>query len=37
MSAPSPPEPLIELEGITKVFGTGSAAFQALKGVDLKI
>ncbi len=29
--------PLIELEGITKVFGTGSAAFQALKGVDLTI
>lgn len=29
--------PLIELEGITKVFGTGPAAFQALKGVDLTI
>ena len=30
-------QPLIELEGITKVFGTGPAAFQALKGVDLTI
>ncbi|MEW4448792.1 ABC transporter ATP-binding protein [Qipengyuania sp. JC766] len=30
-------EPLIQLEGITKTFGTGSAAFQALKGVDLTI
>ncbi|MHA6316603.1 ABC transporter ATP-binding protein [Altererythrobacter sp. CAU 1778] len=29
--------PLIELEGITKTFGTGPAAFQALKGVDLTI
>jgi putative ABC transport system ATP-binding protein len=30
-------EPLIQLEGITKTFGTGAAAFQALKGVDLTI
>ncbi|MDE1467790.1 ABC transporter ATP-binding protein [Aurantiacibacter sp. D1-12] len=30
-------QPLIELEGITKTFGTGPAAFQALKGVDLSI
>jgi putative ABC transport system ATP-binding protein len=30
-------QPLIELEGITKTFGTGTAAFQALKGIDLKI
>ncbi|GAA4642388.1 ABC transporter ATP-binding protein [Pontixanthobacter gangjinensis] len=30
-------EPLIELEGITKTFGTGAAAFQALKGVDMTI
>lgn len=29
--------PLIELEGITKTFGEGPAAFQALKGVDLMI
>ena len=30
-------EPIIELEGITKTFGQGMAAFQALKGVDLTI
>ena len=30
-------EPLIELQGITKTFGTGAAAFQALKGVDFTI
>ena len=30
-------QPLIELEGITKTFGSGAAAFQALKGVDLTI
>ena len=29
--------PLIELRGITKTFGEGEAAFQALKGVDLTI
>jgi putative ABC transport system ATP-binding protein len=29
--------PIIELEGITKTFGSGAAAFQALKGVDLAI
>jgi len=29
--------PLIELEGITKVFGKGEAAFQALKGVDMRV
>jgi putative ABC transport system ATP-binding protein len=29
--------PLIQLEGITKTFGSGPAAFQALKGVDLTI
>ena len=28
---------LIELEGITKTFGQGAAAFQALKGIDLTI
>ena len=33
-TTPGSEEPLIELEGITKVFGTGAAAFQALKGVD---
>ncbi len=30
-------EPLIQLQGITKAFGSGAAAFQALKGVDLTI
>ena len=30
-------QPLIHLEGITKTFGSGAAAFQALKGVDLTI
>ena len=30
-------EPLISLRGVTKTFGTGPAAFQALKGVDLDI
>ena len=30
-------EPLIELSGITKTYGVGQAAFQALKGIDLKI
>jgi putative ABC transport system ATP-binding protein len=30
-------EPLIELKGITKTFGQGTAAFQALKGIDLRI
>ena len=29
--------PLIQLEGITKTFGSGAAAFQALKGVNLTI
>jgi len=30
-------QPIIELKGITKTFGSGEAAFQALKGVDLAI
>ena len=30
-------KPLIELRGVTKVYGTGSAAMQALRGVDLQI
>ena len=29
--------PLIRLRGITKVYGEGTTAFQALKGVDLDI
>ncbi len=31
------PDPLISLRNITKVFGSGLTAFQALKGVDLDI
>jgi putative ABC transport system ATP-binding protein len=30
-------QPLIRLRGITKVYGEGSTAFQALKGVDLEV
>ncbi|MDT9599371.1 ABC transporter ATP-binding protein [Sphingosinicella rhizophila] len=30
-------EPIIRLRGVTKTFGSGPAAFQALKGVDLDI
>ena len=30
-------QPVIELKGVTKVYGRGSAAMQALRGVDLKI
>ena len=29
--------PLIELRGVTKVYGSGTAAMQALRGVDLRI
>ena len=29
--------PLIELHGLTKTYGTGDAAFQALKGIELTI
>ncbi|MFZ1865861.1 MAG: ABC transporter ATP-binding protein [Polyangiales bacterium] len=29
--------PLIELEGVTKVYGTGAAATYALRGIDLRI
>ena len=28
---------LIELQGVTKFYGTGSAAMQALRGIDLHI
>ena len=28
-------QPLIELKGITKVYGKGQAALKALKGIDL--
>ena len=36
MSAPDS-SPLIELRGLTKTYGVGDAAFQALKGIDLTI
>ena len=36
MSAPDQ-SPLIELRGLTKTYGVGDAAFQALKGIDLTI
>jgi len=36
MNAAAPP-PLIELRGLTKTYGAGDAAFQALKGIDLTI
>ena len=29
--------PIIEIEGVTKTYGAGAAAFQALKGIDLSI
>ncbi len=29
--------PLIELRGVRKVYGTGTAAMEALRGVDLRI
>jgi putative ABC transport system ATP-binding protein len=35
MDAPAPP--LIQLERVTKVYGTGEAAVHALDGIDLKI
>jgi len=31
------PPPIIQIEGVTKTYGQGAAAFQALKGVDLAI
>ena len=37
MTADPSSTPLIELEGITKTFGKGEAAFQALKGVDMRV
>jgi len=30
-------DPLIELKGVTKIYGTGQAAMQALRGIDLRI
>lgn len=31
------PRPIIEIEGVTKTYGQGAAAFQALKGVDFSV
>ena len=36
-AAESKEQPLIQLRGVTKVYGEGALAFQALKGVDLDI
>ena len=30
-------DPIISLRGVTKVYGSGPTAFQALKGIDLDI
>jgi putative ABC transport system ATP-binding protein len=37
MSAEAAGTPLVELRGVTKVYGQGQAALQALKGIDLTI
>ena len=37
MSKDQAQHPLIELQGVTKVYGSGQAAMQALGGVDLRI
>ena len=37
VAPPSAAPPLVSMRGITKVFGQGENAFQALKGVDLDI
>ncbi len=37
LSSQTADQPLIELQGVTKVYGTGQAAMHALRGVDLRI
>ncbi|MGN6271278.1 MAG: ABC transporter ATP-binding protein [Sphingomonas sp.] len=37
MASNAAADPIIRLRGVTKVYGTGATAFQALKGVDLDI
>ena len=32
-----PARPLIELKGVTKIYGVGQAAMKALRGIDLRI
>jgi putative ABC transport system ATP-binding protein len=34
---PAPDAPIISLRGVTKTFGAGATAFQALKGIDIDI
>jgi len=36
-AAPRPTVPLVELAGVTKVYGQGAVEMQALRGVDLRI
>ena len=37
MEADAVADPIISLRGVTKVYGSGTTAFQALKGIDLDI
>jgi ABC-type lipoprotein export system ATPase subunit/bifunctional DNA-binding transcriptional regulator/antitoxin component of YhaV-PrlF toxin-antitoxin module len=37
VAAPATPEPLITVEGVTRVFGAGARAVHALRGVDLAV
>ncbi|MBE2250743.1 MAG: ABC transporter ATP-binding protein [Myxococcus sp.] len=37
MSAPAPVAPAIELSDVTKTYGSGALAFQALKGIDMRV
>jgi putative ABC transport system ATP-binding protein len=36
-TGPATPPPLIELRGVTKIYGAGLAAMAALRGIDLRI
>ncbi|MBI5557626.1 MAG: ABC transporter ATP-binding protein [Deltaproteobacteria bacterium] len=36
-SAKTGQKPLVELQGVSKIYGSGTAAMQALRGVDLRI
>jgi len=36
-ASPPPPEPLIELDGVEKVYRTGKVEYHALRGVDLAV
>jgi putative ABC transport system ATP-binding protein len=37
VTTPAETPPLLEMQGVTKVYGTGPAAMQALRGIDLRI